>query len=341
MPAWPPFSFRTPSRSARRPPRCCRPGHLPGVRGPEWLEDRTLLAQGVISGVVFNDLDGGKAAGPGEGGLGGWTVYLDANFDGRLDAGSRRPSPPPTGATASSPTPGSISSARCRSRASSRRPRPGDTTLLLLASGETRTGIDFGNQPIVPGTISGLIFNDADSDGLRDPGRGALAGWTVYLDAELRRHPRRGRAVGRLRRRRELQHRRVPPGFYLVREVVRPNYLLTTPATELAVRQPDGRGGRHEPELRQLFAAAAGDHLRDDLRGPRRQRVARRRRGAARRLDRLPRRQRQRRARRRRDEPGDRRGGRIPLQRRRRHLHGPRGRAGRVHQTAPASGAYR
>ena len=33
-------------------------------------------------------------------------------------------------------------------------------------------------------TISGQVFNDLDSDGLRDSGESGQSGWTIYLDAD-------------------------------------------------------------------------------------------------------------------------------------------------------------
>ena len=37
--------------------------------------------------------------------------------------------------------------------------------------------------PPQPGSISGMLWNDLDNDGVQDGGEGGLSGWTVYLDA--------------------------------------------------------------------------------------------------------------------------------------------------------------
>jgi subtilisin-like proprotein convertase family protein len=51
----------------------------------EALEPRQLLAGGTISGVAWNDLNANGARDGGEPVLPNWTVYLDANHNGRLD----------------------------------------------------------------------------------------------------------------------------------------------------------------------------------------------------------------------------------------------------------------
>jgi subtilisin-like proprotein convertase family protein len=51
------------------------------------LEPRQLLAGGTISGVAWNDLNNNGARDTGEPALPNWTIYLDANHNGRLDAG--------------------------------------------------------------------------------------------------------------------------------------------------------------------------------------------------------------------------------------------------------------
>jgi hypothetical protein len=45
------------------------------------------LAAGTITGRAFEDRDGDGAQDPGEPGLAGWTLYLDQNRNGRVDAG--------------------------------------------------------------------------------------------------------------------------------------------------------------------------------------------------------------------------------------------------------------
>src|SRR5262249_57193332 len=54
----------------------------------EPLEDRLLLS--AIAGVLFDDRNGDGVRQPGEPGLAGRVVFLDANRDGVLEHGERR-----------------------------------------------------------------------------------------------------------------------------------------------------------------------------------------------------------------------------------------------------------
>ncbi len=46
-------------------------------------------ATSLVAGVVFNDLNGNGTREINESGLGGWTVFIDRNNNGKLDAGER------------------------------------------------------------------------------------------------------------------------------------------------------------------------------------------------------------------------------------------------------------
>ncbi len=53
-----------------------------------------------------------------------------------------------------------------------------------LADGEIVENVDFGNMPL-PGSISGVKWNDRNSDGVRDENEPPIAGWTIFLDDNL------------------------------------------------------------------------------------------------------------------------------------------------------------
>jgi len=59
-------------------------------------------------------------------------------------------------------------------------PTPPCYSLTLLPATDT-SGFDFGNQYMPPSSISGMKFNDIDSNGVRNPGDSGLAGWTFTL----------------------------------------------------------------------------------------------------------------------------------------------------------------
>jgi len=64
----------------------------------ERIEQRVLLSTGAISGVVFSDWDNDGVRDSGEPAQQGWTVYLDANDNGALDAGETSVITGPSGA---------------------------------------------------------------------------------------------------------------------------------------------------------------------------------------------------------------------------------------------------
>jgi subtilisin family serine protease len=59
----------------------------PGLILFESVEPRQLLAGGTIQGVAWNDLNDNGARDAGEPVLPGWTIYLDANHNAKLDTG--------------------------------------------------------------------------------------------------------------------------------------------------------------------------------------------------------------------------------------------------------------
>jgi len=52
---------------------------------------------------------------------------------------------------------------------------------LILNSGETLDSIDFGNYEIVPGSVSGMKYDDANDNGSKDTIETGLSGWHVLI----------------------------------------------------------------------------------------------------------------------------------------------------------------
>ncbi|MEM8943991.1 MAG: SdrD B-like domain-containing protein [Planctomycetota bacterium] len=109
---------------------------------------------------------------------------------------------------------------------------------VVIESGATVESIDFGNQAIVPGSISGSKWEDVNGDGLRSSSERGLAGVTVYLDLNYNQQldadepsvvtqaddPTTDFDEAGL-----YTIEDVDPGFYLVREVVPEGYQQTFP----------------------------------------------------------------------------------------------------------------
>ncbi len=148
----------------------------------ECLEARQLLAA-EITGTVYNDLDGDGIRDQGEKGLASWTVYLDLNRSGSIDADEpsqltdadgmyrftglvagdfRVTEVVRSGWTATNPTSGLI-----------------DVTAI---DGESIKA-DFLNQGSGgTGIITGHVWRDLNNNGIQEAGEGGVAGWQVYLD---------------------------------------------------------------------------------------------------------------------------------------------------------------
>lgn len=138
---------------------------------------------GSVSGVVWNDLNANGVRDAGDLGLAGWTVFVDVNSDRLLSAGE----PQATSATDGTYTltgvlPGSVS-IMVQPTAGWRATAPlTNSRTIALRSGDTASGLDFGEAEIKDSSIRGTVFADTNRSQTRDSGERGLAGITVYLD---------------------------------------------------------------------------------------------------------------------------------------------------------------
>lgn len=166
------------------------PGY-PAVRNVTVVGDNTSNVQfavftptlGSISGAVWNDSDGNGIRN-GEPGIPGWTVYIDSDSDGTLDAGEN---------SAVTDASGNYTLANVGIGGNLVREIPAigwnptapatAQQLVNVPNGTNVAGINFGNQQRTNGAISGVAYADRDEDHVRDAGENGLAGITVYIDA--------------------------------------------------------------------------------------------------------------------------------------------------------------
>jgi hypothetical protein len=155
-----------------------------GTTVPKFANHLPTSAGGSITGRVFDDADGDGVPDIGEALLTGWTLFLDANSDGQLNAGERSTATDSQGAYTFSNVSAGTNRLVEVVQAGYRATVPvGGVLSLSVTAGRTTNG-DLGNQRTAAGTasISGTAFNDLDADGARQAGELSLAGWTVYLD---------------------------------------------------------------------------------------------------------------------------------------------------------------
>ncbi|WP_197455632.1 beta-propeller fold lactonase family protein [Stieleria neptunia] len=144
-----------------------------------------------LSGHIYFDADGDGVRDPGERGVDAAGVYLDLDNDGHRDANE------PVGTAASDdPLTTDVDEGGFYRFGSLElgdyilRVRPdlrwiddiNDFTTVTLELSTTEAVADLGVTEN-KATLSGMVFDDTDRDGVLETGEPGLAGWTVYLDA--------------------------------------------------------------------------------------------------------------------------------------------------------------
>jgi hypothetical protein len=100
---------------------------------------------------------------------------------------------------------------------------------VTVASGETVSGINFGNQA-APSAIQGMKWNDLDGDGLRDGGEPGLAGWTIYIDQNENGALDDGELSTTTASDGSYSFAILTPGHYIVAELQQPGWEQTAPS---------------------------------------------------------------------------------------------------------------
>jgi hypothetical protein len=127
---------------------------------------------GAVSGVVYTDLNGNGVRDTGESGIAGVTIEL-LQGGGVLSTTTTDgtgvysfPNVPPDSYTVQETDPAGYVSTT-----------PNAVAVSLAAGGSATA--NFGDQP--QGTVSGVVFNDVDGNGVQDGGEGGIGGVTVRL----------------------------------------------------------------------------------------------------------------------------------------------------------------
>ena len=144
----------------------------------------TAVSKGSITGVLFNDnnrdatYDSGDTLNPGR------TVYIDANHNGKLDAGEVSTTTDSNGRYVfGNLAAGTYDIKRVLPSGYS---VTSSTTPVTLSAGQAATFNIGSNTTLAPsgnGTITGILFNDNNLDGTYDAGDTLNPGRTVYIDA--------------------------------------------------------------------------------------------------------------------------------------------------------------
>ena len=148
--------------------------------------------QGSIHGTKWRDDNGDGVRDANEPGLPGVTIYADLNDNGALDQGE------PAAVTMMDDPDTDFDESGLywldeldAGQYIIREVVPVEHTptfpqdgrhLVEVLAGAAVQGIEFGNQPILPGSIHGTKWQDDNGDGLRDANEPGLAGVTIYAD---------------------------------------------------------------------------------------------------------------------------------------------------------------
>lgn len=175
-----------------------------GLPFPEPIEPVPPLDPGAISGRVWVDTDGDRSYDGAELGQGGVTVYSDLNFNGRLDlyepsAVAEFDDPvtdfdegglytlenlQPGWHNVRQVTPSGFEQTFPSLPDGFLPPPWGDPSVhvTFVDAGASVDGIDFGNQEIVPGAVTGLKWEDVNGNGVRDEGELGVPGVIIFSD---------------------------------------------------------------------------------------------------------------------------------------------------------------
>ena len=181
---------------------------------------------GSISGVKFLDSNSNGILDPNETGLGDFTIYLDTNnnnfpdtnepqtvtaFDGSYFLGGLPDNLYPVKEVQKS---GFVSTTA--------------DPMVTITNGADIANLNIGNK-YIPGSISGVKFNDSNQDGLLNAGEVGLSGFQIYLDTNNNQVLEANEPSTITDGLGNYVFTGLPAGNYILREVQQPGFTQTTP----------------------------------------------------------------------------------------------------------------
>lgn len=154
-----------------------------GTQRGTWVLGNQPAKNASITGNIFNDRNGNYVKAANESGAAGWTVYLDTNNNGKLDAGEKSTTTDATGNYSFSNLAAGTYTVQLVRQTGWRITAPGSVArhVVKLAAGQAASGRNFGVT--MRSLISGIIYRDANGNGTRDAAEIGIKGVRVYIDA--------------------------------------------------------------------------------------------------------------------------------------------------------------
>jgi uncharacterized repeat protein (TIGR01451 family) len=230
-----------------------------------------------ISGQVFNDKSGNAVKDSIDTGLQGWTVFIDTNSDGALNAGEFFAITDANGNYSLTLPPVPAGSVTLKMREvvqggwMQTTSNPAD--IVVTSTGGTFSGRDFGDFQKI--SISGAVYNDVKGNGTIGPEDSGLPGWAVFLDTNGNGALDPGEPAMVTGVPGNYSFTNLGPGTYKVREVVQNGWMQTSSnLVDIVAGSGDNADGASFPGLNfanfqkisvsgQVFNDAIGNGTKD------------------------------------------------------------------------------
>lgn len=192
-------------------------------------KDLGITDRGRVTGTLFNDADDDGIKDSGEGGLANWTVWIESDWNGILDAGERTEVTDGSGYYRFNNLAANTSYAVRAVPQSGWRMTTPESGYQYVSFWEDllQTGKDFGLTD--RGKVTGTLFNDADDDGIKDSGEGGLASWTVWADSNWNSIPDTGERSDVTDSSGFYELNNITPTCHNIRAVPQSGWRMTTP----------------------------------------------------------------------------------------------------------------
>lgn len=186
-----------------------------------------------ISGTVWHDRNAdGVRDEDVDYGIADWTVFIDLNRDGTLQASEPSAVTDDDGGYVirASLSAGTYTIAQVlqptwrQTYPLNKQPQ----AVTIARRGDSRAEVDFGNAPL-PGTVSGFKFNDLNGNGVRDTGEPGVAGVYIYADLNNDGFINLGEPAAVTAADGSYRILGVPAGQVAIREVAQPGWATTSP----------------------------------------------------------------------------------------------------------------